>query len=98
MSAIIFIGDELTAAGFRLAGIETMLPVPEAVGEALAEARGRAALVIMTAGFAANVAASDLEAALLAEVPILAIVPDVLFHNAPPDLTRRLRSALGIEN
>jgi vacuolar-type H+-ATPase subunit F/Vma7 len=98
MSAIIFIGDELTAAGFRLTGIETMMPAPEAAGEALAEARGRADLVIMTADFAANVTASDLEAALLGEVPILAIVPDVIFRNAPPDLTRRLRSALGIES
>ena len=98
MSAIIFIGDELTAAGFRLTGIETMMPAPEAAGAALAEAGKRADLVIMTAEFADNVAASELEAALLAESPILAIMPDVLFRMPPPDLTRRLRSALGIES
>lgn len=97
MSAIIFIGDELSAAGFRLTGIETTVPAPEAVGEALAEARKRAGLVIMTAQCADQVAAGELEAALIAEAPVVAIMPDVLFRSLPPDLTRRLRSALGIE-
>jgi hypothetical protein len=34
---------------------------------------------------------------MLAEAPTLAIIPDVLFRAAVPDLTRRLRSVLGIE-
>ena len=97
MSAIIFIGDELTAAGFRLAGIETVVPEPEAAGEVLAEARKHADLIIMTAEFADRVAAAELEAALIAEAPVVAIMPDILFRKGPPDLTRRLRSALGIE-
>ncbi len=35
MSAAIFIGDELTAAGFRLTGIETLVPAAKEVGQAL---------------------------------------------------------------
>ena len=31
MGAAIFIGDELSAAGFRLTGIETLVPEPGAV-------------------------------------------------------------------
>ena len=34
---------------------------------------------------------------MLAEAPALAIIPDVLFRAAPPDLGKRLRSVLGIE-
>ena len=52
MGAAIFIGDELSAAGFRLTGIETVVPEPDAAGAALQEARARAALVIMTADLA----------------------------------------------
>ena len=97
MSHAIFIGDELSAAGFRLTGIETMVPAPEDAGAALADARQRAGLVIMTAELAERVPAAELEAAMLAETPALAILPDVLFRGEPPDLGKKLRSVLGIE-
>ena len=97
MGAAVFIGDELTAAGFRLTGIDTIVTEPDNVGAALEEARARAAVVIITAELARHVPSAALEAALLAEAPALAIVPDVLFRAAVPDLARRLRSALGIE-
>lgn len=93
----IFIGDELSASGFRLTGIETLVPEPDAVAAALQDARTRAALVIITADLVRHVPAPDLDAALLAEAPTIAIIPDVLFRAAVPDLAKRLRSALGIE-
>jgi vacuolar-type H+-ATPase subunit F/Vma7 len=98
MSAAIFIGDELSATGFRLSGIETIVPAVDGVGLALRDARTRAALVVMTADLAQHVPASELEAALLAETPIVAVIPDVLFRAPLPDLARRLRAVLGIEN
>jgi vacuolar-type H+-ATPase subunit F/Vma7 len=98
MGAAIFIGDELSATGFRLTGIETIVPALDGVGAALRQARARAALVLMTADMAQHVPEPELEAALLAEAPIFAIIPDVLFRTTLPDLARRLRSALGIEN
>ncbi|HYA06868.1 MAG TPA: V-type ATP synthase subunit F [Xanthobacteraceae bacterium] len=97
MGAAIFIGDELSASGFRLTGIETLVPEPEAVGSAFAEARARGALVIITADLARHIPAPQLEAAMLAEAPTIAVIPDVLFRAIPPDLIRRLRSVLGIE-
>lgn len=97
MGAAIFIGDELSATGFRLAGIETVVPEPDAAASALAEARTRAALVIMTAELARQVPLHELEAAMLAEAPTLAIVPDVRFGAPLPDLAGRLRRVLGIE-
>ena len=97
MGAVIFIGDELSAAGFRLTGIETLVPKPEAVGVAFEEARSRGSLVIMTADMARHIPAPQIEAAMLAEAPAIAIIPDVLLSAPVPDLTRKLRSVLGIE-
>jgi vacuolar-type H+-ATPase subunit F/Vma7 len=97
MGRAIFIGDELSAAGFRLTGIETLVPEPGAVGSALDDASARGSVVIITADLARHIPAPQLEAAMLAEAPTLAIIPDVLFRAAVPDLTRRLRSVLGIE-
>ena len=97
MGTAVFLGDELTAAGFRLTGIDTVVPEPEAAGEALQAARKQAALVIMTAELARHVPADELEAALMAEAPALAVIPDILFRTPVPDLAKRLRRALGIE-
>ncbi|MBI1204068.1 MAG: hypothetical protein GC182_16320 [Rhodopseudomonas sp.] len=97
MASAVFIGDELTAAGYRLAGIETVVPAPDEAGAALREARSRADLVIITAGLARRIAAPELDVARLAERPGLAIVPDVLFRDQPPDLGGKLRRILGID-
>ena len=97
MGTAIFIGDELSASGFRLTGIETLVPKPGAVGSALDDARARGSFVIITADLARHIPAPQLEAAMVAEAPTLAIIPDVLFRALPPDLTRRLRIVLGIE-
>ncbi len=97
MGRAIFIGDELSAAGFRLTGIETLVPEPDAVGSALDDARARGSFVIITADLARHIPAPQLEAAMLAEATTLTIIPDVLFRAAVPDLTRRLRTVLGIE-
>jgi vacuolar-type H+-ATPase subunit F/Vma7 len=98
MGAAIFIGDELSAAGFRLIGIETIVPKPHEVSAALEDARKRAALVIITAELAERVPAAELEAVIMAETPALAIIPDVLLRQHPPDLSKKLRSVLGIES
>jgi len=97
MGRAIFIGDELSASGFRLTGIETLVPEPDAVESAFADARTRGSVVIITAELARHIPPPQLEAAMLAEAPTLAIIPDVLFRAPVPDLTRRLRSVLGIE-
>jgi vacuolar-type H+-ATPase subunit F/Vma7 len=97
MGMAIFIGDELTASGFRLTGIDTVVPEPDGVGEALREARKKAALVIMTADLAQQVSAAELDAALIADRPQVAIIPDVRFAAPVPDLASRLRRVLGIE-
>ncbi len=97
MGAAVFIGDELTAAGFRLTGVTIVVAEPEAAGSALREARKQAALVIMTADLAHNVPVAELEAAQVAETPALAIIPDMRMRASLPDLPKKLRRVLGIE-
>jgi len=97
MGATVFIGDELTATGYRLAGAEVSTPEPADAAAAFARARAGARLVIVTAEFARMIPPADLDAALIAETPIVAVVPDVLGQTPPPDPARRLRSTLGIE-
>jgi vacuolar-type H+-ATPase subunit F/Vma7 len=98
MGIAIFIGDELSAAGFRLTGIETMVPKAGAADAALRDAGPRAALVIMTAETAQNLPEAELAAAMAADAPVLAIVPDVRLRAPAPDLAKRLRGILGIES
>jgi len=97
MGHAVFIGDELSAAGYRLTGIETQVPQADAAAEALRGARKDAGLVIMTAELARRVPVHEIEAALIAEVPAFAIVPDVRMSAPMPDLAQRLRRTLGIE-
>ena len=97
MGGAIFIGDELTAAGFRLTGIETVVPEGDSAAAAFADAAQRASLIVITAALARQVPAAAIEAAMLAERPAVTIIPDVLFQAAPADLIGKLRAALGIE-
>lgn len=98
MNGIVFIGDELTAAGFRLTGVDTVVPKDdEAAAEALAEARKTAGLVIVTAAAARRIPAAQLEAAILDLAPIVAVIPDALLQVPPPDIVGSVRAVLGIE-
>ena len=97
MSSAIFIGDELTATGFRLTGLETLAPEPADVAAAFADSRRRAALVIVTAECARCVPEDLLGSALVADPPTVVIIPDVLARVEPTPLARRMKSILGIE-
>ena len=67
---VIYIGDELTAAGFRLAGAQILLPAAGEEAASLARAQGDAQLVLLSADVAARIPRESLGAAL-AEKPEL---------------------------
>lgn len=97
MAVPVFIGDEVTAAGFRLAGAAVRIPVAGEEAAALQEARGSAALVMVDAARAARLPAEVLRAALRAASPITVVVPDLQQEVASPDISERLRRQLGID-
>lgn len=93
----IFLGDEVSAAGYRLAGARVRTPRPGEEAAALALARGEAPLVLLSAAVAARLAAAELGAAQAALAPLVLVVPDPQGMQPLPDLAARLRSQLGLE-
>ncbi|NIR59499.1 MAG: Vacuolar H+transporting two-sector ATPase F subunit [Gammaproteobacteria bacterium] len=91
------IGDEISAAGFRLAGVVVRTPAAEETADTLAWARARAPLVLITAGQARHLPRSTLEAALAATRPLVVVVPDVREHQSAPDLGARWRGQLEVK-
>jgi len=96
MSAPIFIGDALSAAGFRLAGARTLVPEDDEVTKALQHALVESELVLMTAQYARRVPKSILLKALSAEQPTFVLIPDVRELAAPPDLPMISHRTLGL--
>ena len=97
MPAPIFLGDELAAAGYRLAGALVRTPLPAEAAAALAQACAQAPLVLVSASVAARVGAAALQRALAAAAPLVLVVPDVHGGVPLPDLAARLRAELGFE-
>ncbi|GIL05918.1 MAG: hypothetical protein AMXMBFR72_17130 [Betaproteobacteria bacterium] len=94
-----FVGDALTAAGFRLAGVRTFAPQPGEERAAFAQALAAAAAVFVTPAVAAKLEPVELERALVAGAPLVAIVPAPDQVRGPPpfDPAERVRRQLGIE-
>lgn len=97
MSAPIYLGDEVSAAGYRLAGATTCVPAAGDEAAALARARGDAALVLVSAAVASAIGEAGMRAALCALSPLVLVVPDLHGTVVMPDLAQRLRGQLGLE-
>jgi len=100
MTAPIYLGDEVSAAGYRLAGAVVRTPAPGEETAALARAcaqEPRVPLVLVSAAVAAGVAEAVLARTLSALSPLVLIVPDLQGAATVPDLAARLRLQLGFE-
>lgn len=96
MSVPVYIGDEVSAAGFRLAGLWTVTPLPDDVLPAIKRACEQAPLVLLSAASAQLIDETELDALLAGTAPPIAIVPDI--HGTVPmqDLSLRLKKQLGV--
>ena len=92
----VFIGDEVNASGFHLAGLRVRTPSAGKLLEVVQWARDNAPLVLISADTAERLPAAVLDRLLLSVTPPVVIVPDV--HNAMPmpNLATRLRRQLGV--
>lgn len=98
MARVFYIGDEATAAGYRLAGAEVRVPTAAEVADVFRRAReSEADLILLSAQFTDALPAAEFEAALLGDRPLVAVVPDAHGRHATPDVAREVRLALGIE-
>jgi len=96
MAGITFIGDEVAAAGFRLAGVRVSVPQAGEEAAALAEARETADLVLIGAEVAARLPQAMVRNAVAAPVPLVLVVPDVRGRVTLPDPAAILRGQLGV--
>ena len=98
MSAPVYLGDELAAAGFRLAGVECSVPERGREAAALAAARESAPLILVSAAAAARIPEAEMRNATAALSPLVLVVPDLVSMTPLPDLAARLRKQLGLES
>lgn len=96
-AAALYLGDEIGAAGYRLAGIGTIMPAAGGESAALNAALAVAQLVLISSAVAARIPQPVLHAAQARLAPLTLVVPDVLTDAAMPDIAGRLRTQLGIE-
>jgi vacuolar-type H+-ATPase subunit F/Vma7 len=97
MKGVVFVGGEIGAAGFRLAGWPSLVPAPGEESAALERARAVASLVLIEASSARAVPAALLGEALAASAPLVLVVPDFRTGAEPPELARAVRMQLGLE-
>jgi len=96
MSVPVFIGDEVTAQGYRLAGLRTLAP---GAGDLLAMVRRgceEAPLVLIDASLAQEIPAAALDALLAGTAPPVVIVPALRGAARMADIATRLRRQLGV--
>ena len=96
MPAILFLGDELTATGFRLAGVPVRVPLEGEEQQALEAAAASAELVLVTEAFARCLPPGLVERYQVGSRPLVGVLPDVAGKRWPVDLADEIRRHLGI--
>ena len=97
MAAPVYVGDEVSAAGFRLAGARIRVPDEGGEAAALSDARAEAPLVLVSSAVAARIPEGDMAKAVAALAPLTLIVPDLAGAVPVPDIAAKLRRQLGME-
>lgn len=98
MNELVFIGDELNGAGFRLAGVQVLNPAPAELAQVFDSVLQRAALVMLSRARADALAPGVLSRAQARETPLLVVVPDIAAPGADTGVARRIRGVLGIQS
>jgi vacuolar-type H+-ATPase subunit F/Vma7 len=93
----VIISNEVSALGWRLAGAQPLIADERSVQKGLAEARRDADLILITADLAKHLPDSVLNAALLAEKPLIAVIPGLPSCSEPPDLEQEVKHVLGMD-
>jgi len=96
MTAPVFVGDEVTGAGYRLAGARVVLADGTTVEDAIRDALDEAELILVGATAARDVPQAWLASLMRAGPPLVLVVPDIMARTAVPDLGAEAEHALGI--
>ena len=96
MSTPVFIGDEITAAGYRMAGLVTRTPDTDDILAELQRACEHAPLIIITDEYVAHLPSADRERCLSSIEPTVVVVPSIRSEASGKALVRRLRASMGV--
>lgn len=96
MSQPFYIGDEVSAMAWRLAGLRVQVPGKTEILETVRRSCEQASLVLISAAMAGQLPEKERDDLLAQVTPPVVIVPDLRSHAALPDLITRLRRQLGV--
>ena len=96
MVAPVFIGDEVTAAGFRLAGVRIRIPEEEELSRVVEWANNNTSLIFITAEYAARLSQDQQNRLLSHKDPPVVVIPDIRTNTPVQDLATQLRAQLGV--
>ena len=93
----IFVGDELSAAGFRLCGVDVRVPSPGGEADCLHKALKEARIVLLGSRCAEAIPPAALEAALALLSPLVMVVPDWDGTQLAGEPANKVRQVLGLD-
>jgi len=96
VSVPVYIGDEVSASGYRLAGLRVHIPAEDELAAVLASACGDAPLVLLSSAVAQRLSGAELESLLAGVAPPVVVVPDVRSPDDRDDVATRMRRQLGV--
>ena len=96
MSVAEFIGDEVSAAGFRFCGNDVHITDGSDVIALIDKARERASLVLVSSSAVQDLNAAELDALLAGIEPVVVVGPDVRGLHEIPDIVPRIHQQLGM--
>ena len=94
----LFIGDEITATGYRQAGVRTHPVAAGKATKAVERALEDTELLLISPTCADELGAERLRAIMRRARPLLVIVPDAAGQSALPDVDAAVDRVLGIES
>jgi vacuolar-type H+-ATPase subunit F/Vma7 len=96
MNVPVYIGDEVSAAGYRLAGLRVRVPGEDDVLAVIEATCSEASLVLLGSDAATRISRQQLDELLSRVEPAVVVVPDIRARTPLPDMAHRLRTQLGV--
>lgn len=96
MSVAEFIGDEVSAAGYRLCGIDVHVADKQNAWSLIKKSCERASLVLVSSSTVQQLRSSELDELLASIQPPVLVVPDVRGLHEVPDIVSRINKQLGL--
>lgn len=91
-----FVGDEVSAAAYRLCGIEVHIADSVNALSLIKQACERASLVLVSSSVVQQLPGAELDELLANIQPPVHVVPDVRGLQAVPDIASRINKQLGL--